>query len=68
MLSDTSDATAPVTVSGSSGCMSPNVDEYVYVRVPTVSVVRNQESAPLPTPFVHNYAVSVQARTRPVSM
>jgi hypothetical protein len=33
MLSDTSDATAPVIVSGSSGCMSPNVDEYVHVRV-----------------------------------
>jgi hypothetical protein len=26
ILSDTSDATAPVTVSGSSRCMSPDVD------------------------------------------
>ena len=33
ILSDTSDAAAPVTVSGSSRCMSPNVDEHVHVRV-----------------------------------
>ena len=33
ILSDTSDATAPVTVSGSSRCMSPNVDEQVHVLV-----------------------------------
>jgi hypothetical protein len=33
ILSDTSDATAPVTVSGSSRCMSPNVDEHVHVLV-----------------------------------
>ena len=33
ILSDTSDATAPVTVSGSSRCMSPNVDEHVYALV-----------------------------------
>ena len=31
--SDTRDATAPVTVSGSSRCMSPNVDEHVHVLV-----------------------------------
>ena len=33
ILSDTSDATASVTVSGSSRCMSPNVDEHVHVLV-----------------------------------
>ena len=33
ILSDTSDATAPVTVSGSSRCMSPNVDEHVHALV-----------------------------------
>ena len=31
ILSDTSDATAPVTVSESSRCMSPNIDEHVHV-------------------------------------
>jgi len=36
ILSDTSDATASVTISGSSRCMSPNVDEHVHVLVPTV--------------------------------
>jgi len=33
ILSDTSDATASVTVAGSSRCMSPNVDEYVHALV-----------------------------------
>ncbi|PSP52445.1 hypothetical protein BRC67_04410 [Halobacteriales archaeon QH_3_68_24] len=33
ILSDTGDATAPVTVSGSSRCMSPNVDDHVHVLV-----------------------------------
>jgi hypothetical protein len=33
ILSDTSDAAAPVTVLGSSRCISPNVDEHVHVLV-----------------------------------
>ncbi|PSP51211.1 hypothetical protein BRC67_07885 [Halobacteriales archaeon QH_3_68_24] len=33
ILSDTSDATAPVTASGPLRCMSPNVDEHVHVLV-----------------------------------
>ena len=50
MLSDTSDATAPVTVSGSSGCMSPNVDEYVHVRVSdSISSLESGECSPTNT-------------------
>ena len=54
ILSDTSDATAPMTVSGSSRCMSPNVDEHVHVLV-SDSITR---------PANHRYTVTTDRMRR----